>query len=114
MTDLASLLVGGGIASVIVALIGAIVNRRLNSANYAEVVSRISVELAEQVDKKNEKLESKVDSLELSVDGLKERVGELTDALREAINRLDGYGHDTDPLRKVLHRNGTGTGSQPH
>lgn len=109
MTDLASLLVGGGIASVIVALIGAIVNRRLNSANYAEVVSRISVELAEQVDKQNEKLESKVDSLELSVDGLKDRVGELTDALRMAISRLDALGHDTDPLRAVLNgRNGRG------
>lgn len=107
MNDLASLLVGGGIASVVVALIGAVVNRKLNSANYAEVISRISSDFARRVDEKNEELERKVDALELSVDGLKDRVNELTDALRTAISRLDALGHDTDPLRAVLHRNGS-------
>lgn len=102
MNDLAQFFVGGGVATVIVALIGAIAARKMNSANYAEVISRVSADFAQRVNENNRELESKVDALELQMAGLQDRVGQLTDALREAIQRLDALGHNTDPLRAVL------------
>lgn len=107
MTDIASLLTATGAGSVVTALIAGLFGWRLRSANYAQIVSEMSRQVAADLREDNEKLEAKVDGLERSVDTLRLRVVDLTEALRGAITRLDEYGHDTDPLRAVLNgRNG--------
>lgn len=103
MIDLASLFVGGGVCSVIVALIGVVAHRKLNSANYADILARMAREIADDLRADNQRLEDRVTRLE-------RRIGELTETLRQAIQRLDEYGHDTDPLRAVLHGRINGTG----
>ncbi|WP_328439092.1 hypothetical protein [Nocardia puris] len=106
MTDLATIFVGGGAASVVVAVIGWLAARRLNSANYADIAARMAREIADDLREDNAALRNDVETLQRSVDNLRERVGELSDTLRIAITRLDEYGHDTEHLRAVLRGGG--------
>ncbi|MEV4155401.1 hypothetical protein AB0J48_20460 [Nocardia salmonicida] len=102
MTDIAGLLTSMGVGSVLTALIAGLFGWRLRSANYAQIVSAMAREVAEDLREDNEKLDRRVGNLE-------SRVAELTTALWEAILRLDAAGHNTDPLRAVLQgRNGFG------
>ncbi|MBF6368436.1 hypothetical protein IU469_22320 [Nocardia puris] len=103
MNDIASLLAATGVGSVVTALVAGLFGWRLRSANYAQIVSDMAREVAEDLREDNAKLEHRVERLE-------HRVLDLTEALREAIHRLDDVGHDTDPLRAVLHGRTNGTG----
>jgi len=114
VNDIASLLTATGVGSALTALVAGIFGWRLRSANYAQIVSDMSRQVAEDLRKDNRELEQKVDTLQGSVETLRLRVIELTEALRGAIHRLDEYGHDTDPLRAVLQGRINGTGGHGH
>lgn len=103
MNDLASFLAATGVGSVVTALVAGLFGWRLRSANYAQIVSDMAREVADDLREDNEILGQRVDRLE-------SRVGELTEALWIAITRLDAHGQDTDPLRAVLHGRATGGG----
>ncbi|WP_280201397.1 hypothetical protein [Nocardia cyriacigeorgica] len=102
MNEIASLLAATGVGSVVTALVAGLFGWRLRSANYAQIVSEMSRQVAADLREDNEILGQRVDRLE-------SRVSELTAALWTAITRLDEHGHDTDPLRAVLHGRTNGT-----
>ena len=102
--SVAQLVVTGGAASVIVALVGGFFGWRMNQANYAKALVETSNAFTERLDKRNESLEAKVDRLELHIDGLDDRVTALSEQLRIAIPLLQASGHDVAEMRAVLRR----------
>ncbi|AHH20868.1 hypothetical protein NONO_c60920 [Nocardia nova SH22a] len=105
--NLGNLLVGSGVSAVVVALIGAIFQRRMNQANYADALVKTSNEFTKRVDEANEKLSKKVDGLEKKVETLNDNIDELCDLLREAIPTLQASGHDAlaERMRAAILRN---------
>lgn len=99
MNDIAGLLTSMGVGSAVTALIAGLFGWRLRGANYAQIVSEMSRQVAADLREDNEKLELRVGRLE-------SRVTDLTTALWTAIVRLDATGQDTDPLRAVLNGRG--------
>lgn len=102
MNDVAALLVAGGIGSVVVALIGALFNRRLNSANYAKIVAELSNSIAADLRADNLALKAEVSQLDKAVDQLRERVGVLIGQLNVAIPLLEMQGIDTAEMRAAI------------
>lgn len=105
--NLGNLLVGSGVSAVVVALIGAIFQRRMNQANYADALVKTSNEITERLNKSNERLEKKVEGLENRVETLNDHIDELCDLLREAIPTLKSNGHDAlaERMRAAILRN---------
>lgn len=89
----ANILVGGGISTVLIALIGAIFGRRMRQADYARALVETAHDVTERADQRAERLEQKVDKLELEIDDLKDTIGVLTSLLRSAIPLLEAAGH---------------------
>lgn len=91
---LGNLIVGGGISTVAVALIGAIFGRRLKQADYAKALVATANDITDRADKRAEALEEKVEKLEGRIDRLDDRIVELSELLRVAIPLLQAAGHD--------------------
>ena len=67
MVEVSQLLVGIGVGGIVVALIGAVVNRRKLSADTAQVLSHTALELVLPLKERIAELESKIDELEVKV-----------------------------------------------
>lgn len=110
-------LVAGGAGAPLAALVGWAVSRRQRDANYAQIVSDMSRQVAADLREDNEKLEAKFDrvseraeQLEVSVAALRDRVVELSEAVRIAVVRLTAHGAPADDLTAVLHGRTNGAG----
>ncbi|MFH5211438.1 hypothetical protein ACHIPZ_25020 [Antrihabitans sp. NCIMB 15449] len=107
-----------GVPGIIVALLGIFGARRLNQANYAKVITEISVGIAKdldaKVDKLGEQLEAQkqqlnsqgeqLDTQRRQISMLDGHVVELSRQLRIAIPLLEARGHDVADMRAALER----------
>lgn len=105
-----------GLPGIILALIGAFAARRLNQANYAKVITEISVGIAKDLDEKVDKLGAQLDKQRAQLDAqglqldtqrrqisaLDGHVVELSSQLRIAIPLLEASGHNVEEMRDAL------------
>lgn len=115
LNDLVIALVGGGAGAPLAALVGYAVSRRQRDANYAQIVSDMSRQVAEDLREDNKELEAKLErvedraqNLETSMLSLRDRVAELSEVLRVAIVRLEAHGAPAEDVRAVLQRRTNG------
>lgn len=104
MTDLpaiANLLVGFGVSSVLVALIGGFFNRSTRKGDYTRALVQASGELADRADKRAEAFEAKLAAKESVVDRCIERVWKLMGLLRQALPYVEEAGNTALAARMV-------------
>jgi hypothetical protein len=94
LLNIGNLLVGAGGSAILVTLIGALFQRRMNQANYTRALVETANDFADRVDVRNQRLEDKVTRLEGQIDKLDDRIVLLSEQLRIAIPIIQEAGHE--------------------
>jgi hypothetical protein len=97
MTDLpaiGNLLVGGGVSTVLVALIMGLFARSTRRGDYAHRIMEASGNFTDRADRRNAALEARLAEKETAIDRLMERLWKFADLMRAAIPVLQAGGHN--------------------
>ncbi|WP_280246762.1 hypothetical protein [Nocardia abscessus] len=97
MTDLpaiGNLLVGGGVSTVLVALIMGLFARSTRRGDYAHRIIEASGNFTDRADRRNATLEARLAEHETAMDRLKERLWKFANLMRLAIPVLEAAGHN--------------------
>ena len=115
--SIGDLAVGGGVFTVVAALIAAVVGWRRGTANVAEVAARLTHSVAEDLRadiaamedkpvKETDRLEARIVDFEVKLDDARDQIATLTVLLRTAIPLLRAAGHvaEADEMSAAVRR----------
>ncbi|MBF6298201.1 hypothetical protein IU459_11685 [Nocardia amamiensis] len=88
-----NLLVGGGVSTVLVALIVGFFARSTRRSDYARAIVEASGEFADRADRRNEIAEAKLETAYALLDRMRDRLWKFSDLMRAAIPLLQADGH---------------------